>query len=92
MTDQSTKRQLHAPEGSSLIFEGHNRWLTCQTPEQACLIVKTVNCHDEMVDALKEAEEFLNIICKVICPNNPPPHGNEILGRMRQALEKAGAI
>lgn len=46
----------------------------------------------ELVEALKDGEELLSVICEVICFNNPPPHGIERLNKMRDALSKAGAL
>lgn len=46
----------------------------------------------ELISALKDGEELLRIICEVLCPNNPPPHGIERLNKMRAALSKSEAI
>ena len=36
--------------------------------------------------ALEECEKYLTLICRVICPDNPPPHGESMLSKARAAL------
>lgn len=46
--------------------------------------------NEKLLEALKAGEEILAIICEVICPDNPPPHGLERLALMRAAIASAG--
>jgi hypothetical protein len=42
----------------------------------------------ELLEALKEAEQYLSMICEVICVSNPPPDGIPLLNRLRTIIAK----
>lgn len=43
----------------------------------------------DLLAALKTITNIYGIICEVICPDNPPPHGTETLAASRKAISSA---
>lgn len=64
-------------------FSGGSRAAECEPNAQL------IAAAPELLDALREGEELLAMICTVICAENPPPYGLERLEKMRHAIARA---
>lgn len=79
---------LWRTEGSSLIFEGHNRVCDCRSPEQAEMIMIEItrlkDTNMELVSTIISIKDILNKL------GEPNPMEQDILNTIEQCLTKHG--